>query len=146
VPPREWPERLPRWTTALLAFVACLMAAVLVWHAVASWQLLLSRDAGSPVSTRLAAADKARSMEPWNPTHRAAYGYVLSQKLFAEGRHSLGVDVMAQAYRDAVGDAEMLVWFKHIQDVLTLETNRKAHLQHGHEGPGGTLKPGDIER
>ena len=53
---------------------------------------------------------------------------------------------MAEAYRNAVGDAEMLAYFKRIQAAWALDTNRKAHLQHGHEGPGGTLKPSDIER
>ena len=126
--------------------VAGFFPILLVLHAYASWQVFLGRDVSRPLAARRASAATARAMEPWNPTMRATYGYVVSQLLFARGHHSQAVDVMAAAYKDAVGDAEMLAYFRRIQDALTLETNRKAHLQHGHEGPGGTLKPGDIER
>ena len=130
----------------LLLVVAVPFLVVLGWHAVASWQVFQARTAELPLEKRLAAATTARAMEPWNATDRATWGYVRSQQLFAQGRHALAVDVMAAAYKEAVGDAEMLAWFTRIQDALKLETNRKAHLQHGHEGPGGTLRPSDIER
>ena len=142
----EAPERLPGWAAAILVVVAIILAVPLVWHAWASWQVFLSRDTSRSITERVSAGATARAMEPWNPSARAAYGYARSQQLFAQGRYVRAVDIMAEAYRDAVGDAEMLAYFKHIQDVLALDTNRKAHLQHGHEGPGGTLKPSDIER
>jgi hypothetical protein len=144
--PREAPERLPGWAAILLLVIAGFFFVLLVAHAVASWQVFMSRDTRSSLDVRISAAAAAKSIEPWNPAMRAGYGYLVSQRLFAQGRHSLAVDVMAAAYKDAVGDPELLAYFKRIQDALTLETNRKAHLQHGHEGPGGTLRPSDIER
>jgi len=140
------PERLPRWATVLLGAAALLFVVALAWHAFAASQLLLSRDTGATLDARLSAARTARSLEPWNPTARADYGYIVSQQLFAAGRYREAVEVMAVAYKDAVGDAELLAYFKHAQGVWAVDTNRKAHLQHGHEGPGGTLKPGDVER
>jgi hypothetical protein len=146
---RPAPDRvppLPWWAVALLAAFALVAFVALGWHATASWQIFLSRDASRPIDARVAAGAAARSMEPWNPTARAAYGYARSQQLYARGRLTQAVDVMAAAYRDDVNDTEMLAYFKRIQAALTLATNRKAHLQHGHEGPGGTLRPSDIER
>ena len=84
--------------------------------------------------------------EPGSRAYRVRYGYLYAQRLARDGHLVKAVDVMAVTYKEAVGNAEMLAFFKRIQDELALDTNRKAHLQHGHEGPGGTLKPSDIER
>ncbi len=43
-------------------------------------------------------------------------------------------------------EPDLLALYREAQAVQSLETNRKAHLQHGHEGPGGTLRPTDVER
>lgn len=66
--------------------------------------------------------------------------------LLAVGNYNAAVETPAVAYRDDVGDAQLLVLFKRAQRIQSDETVRKAHLQHGHEGPGGTLNPGDVER
>ena len=144
--PREAPERLPGCAGAGLAVIALVFALLLGWHAVASWNILVARDPGTSLDAEVKAAATARAMEPWNPATRAADGYARSQKAYFQGHYPQAVDAMAEAYKDAIGDPEMLAYFKHIQAVMALATNRKAHLQHGHEGPGGTLKPGDIER
>ena len=45
-----------------------------------------------------------------------------------------------------LAEPDLLALYRKAQEVQTVETNRKAHLQHGHEGPGGTLRPTDVER
>ena len=140
------PERPPRAAIILLGVVAILLVVALAWHAFATWQLYLSRDARATLDARLSAARTATSMEPWNPTARADHGYIVSQQLLVQGRYREAVEVMATAYKYAIGDAELLAYFKRVQEVWAVDTNRKAHLQHGHESPGGALKPGDVER
>jgi hypothetical protein len=122
------------------------IVALAVLAAAAGFSYLRAGDASLPLPDRYSAATEALKLAPWIPAVRARQGYVNSQLLFSEGKTLAATDAMAAAYKDAVGDPEMLAWFRKMQDALSLETNRKAHLQHGHEGPGGTLKPSDIER
>lgn len=53
---------------------------------------------------------------------------------------------LATAYRGDVGNAPLLALSKRAQHIQSDETVRKAHLRHGHDGPGGTLNPWDIAR
>jgi hypothetical protein len=127
---------------------ALLLAAVLGWNLVASSAY---RTSGSgPLPDRLAAAQRASRMEPWNAQFArrvtALDEWVRGKKLLEDGDYKNAVDVLAIAYRNDVGNAELLALFKRAQVIQAAETNRKAHLQHGHEGPGGTLTPDQIER
>ena len=142
----EMPDRLPGWMMIPLGLFALVLALILGYHATASYRAFVARDASLPIDTRVQTAASAVSMEPWNTNFQAVYGYAVSQRSFAHARYREAVDVMAKAYKGAPGDEDMLAYFKRIQAVLAVDTNRKAHLQHGHEGPGGTLNPSDIER
>jgi hypothetical protein len=103
-------------------------------------------DPAASLDVRVAAARTALKTDPGDRDYRVRYGYLYAQRLARDGHLPQAVDVMAVTYKEAVGNAEMLAFFKRIQAELALDTNRKAHLQHGHEGPGGTLGPSDIER
>lgn len=103
-------------------------------------------DTKMRLDDRVTAARIALQAAPENRVYRVRFGYLYAQRLARDGHLAKAVDVMAATYKLDVGNQEMLAFFKRIQDELALETNRKAHLQHGHEGPGGTLKPSDIER
>ncbi len=102
------------------------------------------------IAERTSSAVLAARLEPWNPTFaRRAKTMLLwqrGQQLLASGDYNAAVDALREAYVSDVGNAELLELFKRAQATQALETNRKAHLQHGHEGPGGTLRPQDIER
>jgi hypothetical protein len=128
------------------AVLAVGLVAAAVWAAAAGFSYWRAGDASLPVTERYSAATEALKLAPWIPAVRARQGYMHSQALFQRGDLLAATDVMAATYRDAVGDPVLLAWFRKVQDALSLDTNRKAHLQHGHEGPGGTLKPSDIER
>ena len=117
----EAPERLSLGSTRLLGAVALVFALALAWHAVATWQLFQSRRPETTLSARLLAARIGRTMEPWNPNARADYGYVASQQLLEDGRNQEAVDTMVAAYKDAVGDAEMLAYLRHAQAVLAAD-------------------------
>jgi hypothetical protein len=118
---QEAPDRvppLPWWAVGLLGVFGLMLLAAFAWHATASWQIFLSRDTSRPIDARVAAGATARRMEPWNPTARAAYGYARAQQLVAGGRLAQAAGVMAEAYRDAAGDAEMSAYLKRIKDAL----------------------------
>lgn len=135
--------RLLRAAGAVMATVA---VAAVVLAAGTAFYYRRAGDASLSLRQRADAADVAVRMMPWVPAVRARQGYLRSRQLYAQGEYLGAVDVMQAAYADAVGDPELLAWFRKVQDALATETNRKAHLQHGHEGPGGTLRPQDIER
>ncbi len=130
----------------MLLFVAGL-------HLFGVWQYARAGDASLTTLERVQAADTARRIEPFEQSWKARYGalraqyaYEAATKFYAEGELVQAVDAMTTAYRYAVGNKKYLAYFVKLQDDLTAATNRKAHLQHGHEGPGGTLRPQDIER
>jgi hypothetical protein len=127
---------------------ALLVAAALAWHAVAS--SAFSASSTGPLDRRRAAAARASAMEPWNSGFAWRVGvladWARGQELLDSGDYKSAVNVLAVAYRGDVGNTELLALFKRAQVMQSAETNRKAHLQHGHEGPGGTLTPDQIER
>jgi hypothetical protein len=106
----------------------------------------VANDPAMSLDDRVAAARTALKADPGSRERRIRYGYLYAQRLARDGHLPQAVDVMAVTYKEAVGDLEMLAFFKRIQAELALDTNRKAHLQHGHEGPGGVLAPSDVER
>ena len=98
-------------------------------------------------------ADSARlaaRLEPWNAEYarsaRVLGLWELGQRQLDAGDYNGAVDSLRVAYGNDVGNSALLALFKRAQATQALATNRKAHLQHGHEGPGGTLRPEDIER
>ena len=131
---------------ALVVSMALLLAG---FHAVA---LHLSRiAAGSgPVAKRSAAARFAARIEPWDSRlvgrARVLARWEEGQRMLDAGNYNGAVEALREAYAGDVGNPELLTIFKRAQAEQALETNRKAHLQHGHEGPGGTLAPEDVER
>lgn len=87
----------------------------------------------------------AARMDPWSRRYRVRLRWLAGDRAIETGDYLRAVALLGEAYRDDVGNNELLADFRRAQDALSLETNRKAHLQHGHEGPGGTLAPGDVE-
>jgi hypothetical protein len=73
-------------------------------------------------------------------------GWLRGKQLLDAGDYNGAIATLDAAYRLDIGDAELLALYRQAQDAQALATNRKAHLQHGHEGPGGTLTPDQIER
>lgn len=141
----------------LALVVAVAAASVLVvavgavgYHAVATSAYRASFLRTRALFERAENAATASRMEPWNARF-AVRSQVMSDwlrglRLLDAGDYNAAVDVLAAAYRHDVGDEDLLALFQGAQETQSLETVRKAHLQHGHEGPGGTLRPQDIER
>ena len=133
-----------------LAVAATLLAGLALHLTASSAERHASGSGSGSLAERTAQARLATRLEPWNPrfAHRA---YVMQlweagQRDLAAGDYNGAVELLRQAYRADVGNAELLDLFLRAQATQTLATNRKAHLQHAHEGPGGTLRPQDVER
>jgi len=133
---------------AVVAVVAVIVALALGWAAQGAYHS--SFDRALPVEYRAAAASRAHALAPWNAAYeqrsRMLAVWVLGEQQLARGDYEAAVATLDTAYRLDVGDPELLALDHQAQDAQALATNRKAHLQHGHEGPGGTLRPQDVER
>jgi hypothetical protein len=133
----------------LALIVAVLLLAFGVLHIIASRAEHRALQPGS-IAERAASARFAARLEPWNPTavHQAKVMRLWEegQQRLAAGDYNGAVDTLRAAYALDIGNSELLDLFRRAQATQTLATNRKAHLQHAHEGPGGTLRPQDVER
>jgi hypothetical protein len=134
---------------AVVLAASAILGVVVVLHLTASAAASRAERSGS-LAERLEAARLAATIEPWNPAFkrraRVLDSWERGRQLLDVGEYNGSVDALREAYADDVGNNELLALFKQAQATQALETNRKAHLQHGHEGPGGTLRPEDIER
>ncbi len=148
-PFQAWPSTARR--AAALAVVALLLfgagAGAASWFADRAYGRTF--DASRSLEARVADAQTARCLAPWSGTYRTREFVMVvwlggKQRLDA-GDYSGAVSALRQAYRRAVGDAELLGLFKRAQEVQAIATTKKAHLQHGHEGPGSSLTPQDVE-
>jgi hypothetical protein len=143
-------RRRGRWLAVVAAAAVALAIAAIAWHAYATLSYQRSFDAKLSLIARRDAAARAAHMEPWD-AHFATRATVMrlwqhGSALLAQGAALPAMLELGEAYRLDVGDKELLALFKQSQAQLDYDSNRKAHLQHGHEGPGGTLRPQDLER
>jgi len=127
-----------------------LVAAALVWHVTATVRYSASFDGAKTLAQRTDAAQTAARLEPFNATFAKR---ALVMRLWSHGALLLSQDAalpamlqLADAYSLDVGDPQLLALFKQAQARLSLDSNFKAHIQHAHEGPGGTLRPQDLLR
>lgn len=137
-------RRRTGWIVAAALLAAGVTVAAL-WLGSAWWYYQESWGPG-PLGERTAAAQTAQRLEPWNTQMRVRALWLRGESELSSGNYNAAVQTLAQAYRADIGDQPLLALFKRAQDIQALETVKKAHLQHGHEGPGGTLRPQDIER
>jgi hypothetical protein len=128
----------------ILAVVAC------AWHLSATSAYHRSFDEALTLDQRTSAASLATRLEPWNM--RFATRETVMKKwqhgalLFSQQAYLPAMLELADAYKLDAGNAELLALLRKAQDALGATTNLKAHVQHGHEGPGGTLRPQDLQR
>jgi hypothetical protein len=149
VEPLSRRRRARTFAVAGIALIVVLLAAAAAgWHLYATSAYDRSFTASLPLAQRAAAAALARRLEPWNGRFATRddvmRGWLLGSQLMAQRKYLAAVDTLAAAYRQDVGDRELLALFVKAQDLLTVDTNWKAHVQHAREGPGGSLRPQDV--
>jgi len=134
----------------MVALLIALLVGSVVWHLRAESAYRGSLKTGSPLGTRYVDAYTAAALEPWNARYaqreRLVAAWLRADTLLASGDYKKAVALLSVALGRTPAEPDLLALYREAQAVQSLETNRKAHLQHGHEGPGGTLTPSDIER
>lgn len=142
----ERPARSSRtWRITAVTIAAMALVLAVVWAGSAQLAYRASFSAGRALDKREECARMAARIDPWSRRYRVRSRWLAGDRAIETGDYLRAVVLLGEAYRDDVGNNELLADFRRAQDALSLETNRKAHLQHGHEGPGGTLAPGDVE-
>jgi hypothetical protein len=138
------------FATLGLVFLLILVAAAVAVHL---WALNAhegSFSASTPLGQRVARATLAHRLEPWDATFATRATVMLEwlqgSRLLAQAKYLAATDTLANAYRHDVGDRELLALFVKSQDLLAIDSNWKAHVQHAREGPGGSLRPQDVIR
>jgi len=109
-----------------------------------------SLNASLPLAQRAAAADLAARLDPLDrsfATHRFVFdSWLRGRQLLDAGDYNGAVAILGPACLLDESNTQLIALYKRASLVQSLESIRKAHLQHGHEGPGGTLRPQDVER
>lgn len=142
-------NRIQRRQRMMLACIVVLTSAILVAHAAAAYSYRMSL-ADVAIAQRAAYARRAARIEPFRRTYVANAehlgGWAEGSRLLTSGDYNRAVAVLNETLRTGPDDPQLVALYRKASRTQALETNRKAHLQHGHEGPGGTLRPEDIER
>jgi hypothetical protein len=68
------------------------------------------------------------------------------KRLLDAGRLDEAKVVLKDAYLADRGNRPLRELLREVNLAIGDRDAAKAHLQHGHEGPGGTLRPEDVER
>ena len=134
----------------LFVGVAVVVAVVIVaLHLGAVAAFNASERVGIPIDQRLALARRANRLVPWNREYRARRALVETWKR-ADTALNGGDYVTALALLHTIvpehtaAEPDLRVLYQRAEAAQTLNTNWKAHVLHGREGPGGTLRPQDL--
>lgn len=141
--------RTLRRQRTLLAVIVVLAAAILIAHAAAVYAYRMSLG-DAPIARRASYALTAARIEPFRAEYVAhsdhLRGWAAGARLLDSGDYNRAVAVLSAALGTGPDEPDLVALYRKASRIQALETNKKAHLQHGHEGPGGTLRPEDIER
>lgn len=134
---------------ALLSAVVLLASVILAVHIAAVYSYRASLG-DSPISQRAASARIASRLEPFRrdfAAHAQHLGvWARGATLLEEGDYNRAVATLNRALQTGPDEPGLVALYREASRIQSIETVKKAHLQHGHEGPGGTLDPEDIER
>lgn len=105
-----------------------------------------SSFASQPFAARIDSASRAIALEPWNRTFEVRRMRLEAERLFLAEEYDAAHALMQPVIAAREGDAEFVEYYHVVNAEWGAASARKAHQQHGHEGPGGTLRPEDVER
>jgi hypothetical protein len=131
--------------TAIFLVTILLVGLVLYGHVTAGNALGRSHDASLSLQQRLASAREARRLEPWRPAARSQAALLEGTILVQQNDLDAAKRVLKAAYLQDRGNVELRALLADVNRQIEVRDARKAHQQHGHEGPGGSLAPEDVE-
>ena len=115
-------------------------------HLVAQDALARSRDEALTPAERLAEAQTALRLEPWRRDIVGATAFIEGTILRGRGDLDGAKRVLVAALERESTDRRLRPLLVEVNREILVRDARKAHQQHGHEGPGGSLRPEDVER
>lgn len=132
----------------VLVVLAVAAIGVWVWRVSATEQYAGSFDTRYSLEQRMQLAQLAARIDPWDAefARRATVmaDWLKGSQAFDKQDYLAATLALADAYRNDVGDQELLALFQQAQLELKITTVYKAHVQHAHEGPQGQLRPQDL--
>ena len=129
---------------AVVGLIAVIVLASV--HFVAQDALARSRDEAMTPPERLAEARTALRLEPWRRDIVGETAFIEGTILRDRGDLDGAKRVLVAALERDSTDRRLRPLLVEVNREILVRDARKAHQQHGHEGPGGSLRPEDVER
>lgn len=133
----------PRTTLTVLVYVAVLGLGV---HLYAVSLESTARDVTLPIARRIAAAERALAIEPFNPSFEVTSVIVQAQSLLSSGRVDDAYFLLLPHSTTVSDDALFRSVYQGALAAKTPLDARKAHQQHAREREDGALSPDDVMR
>ena len=130
----------------LVAVVVVVLFTVGVVHLMATSSLQRSRNTVLPRATRVALARQAARLEPWRVDASSQLALLEGAMLYEKGDLDEAKRVLGEARLKDLSNKDLESLLRKVNRDIIVRDSRKAHQQHGHEGPGGALAPEDVER
>lgn len=127
-----------------LLLVALSVPAIL--HLMTQGFLARSRSTALPLASRLELARGAARLEPWRTEASSQAALLEGTILYEQGNLDGAKAVLGDARLKDLSNESLEALLRTVNLEIIVRDSRKAHQQHGHEGPGGTLAPEDVER
>ena len=129
---------------ALLALALVVLLAGL--GMVAERNRAMAANASIPLAARTLAAAELASLRPWDASAKSEEAMLRADRLIAADKLREAQEVLYRAYLADLGNKPLRAKLREVNLKVIAIDSGKAHRQHGHEGPGGTLRPEDVER
>jgi hypothetical protein len=141
-------NELSRSLRLLVGVGIVLVVVGIVLHLGAAAAFDASQRVGIPIDQRVALARRATRLVPWNRQYRKRLAFVETWKRADTALSAGDFNSSMVALRSIVGttlaEPDLLALYHRAQEAQAEGTNWKAHVLHGREGPGGTLRPEDL--
>lgn len=139
---------LTRSLRLLLGVGLVLVVVGTVLHLGAAAAYDAGKRVGIPIDQRVSLARRAVKLVPWSRPYRKRRAYVETWKradaLLASGDYNGSMDALRSIVGTTLVEPDLLALYRRAQEAQAEGTNWKAHVLHGREGPGGTLRPEDL--
>ncbi len=143
------PHRRRWWRGAGLALAVLLLATATGADLYAAARYRASGDAGTPLSSRLAAAEAAHTVWPFARAYYTRVVTLRGLQLFGRGDILGAYDLLQAEYvREAIAksyDPELAAAHAVVYQAYLDASSRAAHQMHAKEQPNGTIKPEDVQ-
>lgn len=135
-----------RQRTHALAIALLLSIALLASYHAAAHARYRASFGDDALLARISSADRARDLEPWNRTFEIRWIRLEAERLFLAEEYDAAHALMEPVIAAREFDEDFVEYYHTVSQEWIAWSAGKAHQQHGHEGPGGTLDPEDVVR